>query len=120
MSGILRGDFGKSITYDIPISELILSRLAVTIPLASFHLICGDLFYPFGNLCRPPSQSPRDYGVMIFSQVGLAIPAFWAGILLILFSRSTSNGFPLEDSSRGPKVPGEPLNLSSSRLFPLD
>jgi peptide/nickel transport system permease protein len=28
---------------------------------------------------------PGDYGVMVFSQIGLAVPAFWAGILLILF-----------------------------------
>jgi peptide/nickel transport system permease protein len=39
---------------------------------------------PLGIYAALHRNQPGDYGVMIFSQIGLAIPAFWAGILLIL------------------------------------
>lgn len=82
---VFRGDFGMSITYEIPISELILSRLLVTIPLAILSIFFAVAFsIPLGIYAARRRNKPGDYGVMIFSQIGLAIPAFWAGILLIL------------------------------------
>jgi peptide/nickel transport system permease protein len=86
MSGIFRGDLGRSITYDVPISSLIGSRLGVTIPLALLSIFFAVILsIPLGIYAALSRNRPGDYGVMIFSQVGLAIPAFWAGILLILF-----------------------------------
>ena len=86
MSEVLRGDLGISITYDVPISTLIGSRLAVTLPLAILSIFFAVVFsIPLGIYAALRRNQPGDYGVMIFSQIGLAIPAFWAGILLILF-----------------------------------
>jgi peptide/nickel transport system permease protein len=85
MSAVLRGNFGQSITYDVPISTLIASRLAVTIPLAILSILFAvALSIPLGIYAALRRNRPGDYGVMIFSQIGLAIPAFWAGILMIL------------------------------------
>ncbi len=85
ISSLLRGDFGRSITYDIPISSLIGSRLAVTFPLAVLSIIFAvAISLPLGIYAALRRNRPGDYGVMIFSQIGLAVPAFWAGILLIL------------------------------------
>ena len=82
---LVRGDLGRSITYDVPIASLILSRLQVTIPLAILSLLFAVLFsIPLGVYAARHRNRPGDYGVMVFSQVGLAVPAFWAGILLIL------------------------------------
>ena len=86
LAGLLRGDLGRSITYDIPISTLILSRLLVTIPLAILSIFFAVIFsIPLGIYAAIHRNRPGDYGVMVFSQIGLAIPAFWAGILFILF-----------------------------------
>jgi peptide/nickel transport system permease protein len=80
-----RGDLGRSITYDVPITSLILSRLQVTIPLAMLSILFALVFsIPPGIYAARHRNRPGDYGVMVFSQIGLAIPAFWAGILLIL------------------------------------
>lgn len=85
MRALLRGDLGTSITYDIPISTLLISRLAVTLPLALLSILLAVAFsLPLGIYAATRRNRPGDYGVMIFSQIGLAIPAFWAGILLIL------------------------------------
>ncbi|MDI6753202.1 MAG: ABC transporter permease [Thermodesulfobacteriota bacterium] len=86
LSALVRGDFGRSITYDVPISALIVSRLTVTIPLAILSIFFAVvLSVPLGIYAATHRNQPGDYGVMVFSQIGLAIPAFWAGILLILF-----------------------------------
>jgi len=85
LGGLLRGDFGRSIAYDVPITALILSRLQVTAPLAFLSILFAVLFsIPLGIYAATRRNRLGDYGVMLFSQVGLAIPQFWAGILLIL------------------------------------
>jgi len=82
---MVRGDFGRSITYDVPLSTLILSRLAVTVPLAVLAILFAVIFsIPLGIYAALHRNQPGDYGVMVFSQIGLAVPAFWAGILFIL------------------------------------
>ena len=82
---LVRGDLGRSITYDIPIASLILSRLEVTVPLAILSILFAVIFsIPLGVYAARHRNRPGDYGVMVFSQIGLAVPAFWAGILFIL------------------------------------
>ena len=86
LGGLFRGDFGQSIAYDVPITSLILSRLEVTVPLAFLSILFAVLFsIPLGIYAATRRNHLGDYGVMLFSQIGLAVPQFWAGILLILF-----------------------------------
>ena len=81
----LQGDLGRSITYDLPIWSLIGSRLQVTLPLALLSMLLAIAFsIPLGIYAARHRNRIGDYGVMVFSQIGLAVPAFWAGILLIL------------------------------------
>lgn len=85
MKNLAQGDLGRSITYDVSIRSLILSRLQVTIPLAVFSMIFAVLIsIPMGIYSSLHRNRAGDYGIMVFSQIGLAVPAFWAGILLIL------------------------------------
>lgn len=85
IGALIRGDLGWSITYDVSIRTLITSRLQVTIPLAILSILFAVVFsIPLGVYAAIHRNQRGDYGVMILSQIGLAIPAFWAGILLIL------------------------------------
>lgn len=85
LKALARGDFGHSLTYDLPVRTLIISRLEVTIPLALMSIFLAIILsLPLGIYAAVHRHHPGDYGVMVFSQLGLAIPAFWAGILLIL------------------------------------
>ncbi len=91
---VFRGDFGRSITYDLPISTLIGSCLQVTIPLAVLSILFAVVFsIPLGIYAALRHNKLGDYGVMVFSQIGLAVPAFWAGILLILLFAVTLHWF---------------------------
>jgi peptide/nickel transport system permease protein len=95
MKNLVMGDLGRSITYDVPIGSLIFSRLQVTIPLALLSMIFAVLLsIPLGIYSALHRNRPGDYGIMVFSQVGLAVPAFWAGILLILLFAVTLHWFP--------------------------
>jgi peptide/nickel transport system permease protein len=81
----LQGDLGRSIQYDVPVGGLILSRLRVTLPLtvlAALFMVAAAL--PLGMYAATHHRRLGDYVAMIASQLGIAIPSFWAGLLLIL------------------------------------
>jgi peptide/nickel transport system permease protein len=81
----LRGDLGVSIQYDVAVSRLIASRLPVTLPLtllAALFMVVTAL--PFGLYAATHHRRLGDYLTMGVSQVGLAVPSFWSGLLLIL------------------------------------
>jgi len=82
---ILTGKGSWSINYDMPVYDLILSRLAVTGPLALMAMIFAVVIsVPLGIYAARHQNRPGDMAVMFFSQLGLATPEFWLGILLIL------------------------------------
>ena len=86
MSGIMSGDFGRSYTYDTPVSELILERLSLSLPLALLAISLSTfLAIPLGVFAAANHKRIADTGIMGFAQLGVAIPNFWFAILLILF-----------------------------------
>ena len=81
----LRGDLGRSIQYDLPVGELIASRLSVTLPLAlmaAAFMVAAAV--PLGVYAATHHRRAGDYLTMVLSQLGISIPQFWAGLLLIL------------------------------------
>ena len=98
--GLLRGDLGISYTYDISVRELIGSRLKVTIPLAVLSMLLATaLALALGIYAASRHNKLGDYGVMALTQVGVAIPSFWLGMLLVLLFSLTlrwfsAGGFP--------------------------
>lgn len=116
MKNLAMGDLGRSISYDIPIRSLIFSRLQVTVPLAILSMVFAILIsIPMGIYSSLHRNRVGDYGIMIFSQIGLAVPAFWAGILLILLFAVTLHWFPA-----GGFQPwlGDPLKALKSLFLP--
>jgi peptide/nickel transport system permease protein len=100
IGAMIQGNMGESINYGVPITDLVVQRLAVTGPLTLLAVLFSvAISIPLGIYASTHQNRPGDYGVMIFSQVGLAIPAFWAGLLLILLFAVhlkwfASGGFP--------------------------
>jgi len=95
LKGVLIGDFGWSIHYDMLISTLIAGRLLVTLPLAVLAMFfTAILSIPLGIYAATHHNSIGDYGIMVFSQLGISIPAFWLGILLILLFAVRLHWFP--------------------------
>jgi peptide/nickel transport system permease protein len=81
----LRGDLGTSIQYDLPVARLIASRLPVTLPLALMAAVSMVVVaVPLGIYAATHHRRAGDYVAMIVSQLGISVPAFWIGLLLIL------------------------------------
>jgi len=81
----LRGDLGRSIQYDVPVGSLILSRLRVTLPLTALAACLMTVTaIPLGMYAATHHRRLGDYLAMAVSQLGIAVPSFWAGLLLIL------------------------------------
>lgn len=84
--GLLHGDLGRSMWTDRPVSTEVSLRFGLSLELAILALIVSlCVALPMGTLSAVARNTPLDYGVRIFSVGGLAMPAFWLGILLILF-----------------------------------
>lgn len=81
----LIGDLGVSFRNGQPVSLLILERLPATMSLAGAAVIVALLIsFPLGLISALRPRSALDYGATVFSQVGISVPEFWMGILLIL------------------------------------
>lgn len=100
IAGALHGDFGRSYTYGVPVSELIGERLSLTLPLAGIALVLSVLAsVPLGVAAAARRRGIIDGLATLFAQMSVAMPAFWVAILLIiLFSVQggwlPAGGFP--------------------------
>lgn len=83
--GLLQGDFGQSYTYKVPVTELVVDRMAVSLPLTIYALVLSTLIaFPAGVIAAARRNSPADIGVMGVTQLGVAVPNFWFAMLLVL------------------------------------
>jgi len=86
ISHLVRGDFGQSFYYRTDVFELYLSRLPASLLLASaamsFSLIVG---IPTGIIAAVRVNQWWDSVGKIFALLGLSMPSFWVGLVMILF-----------------------------------
>jgi peptide/nickel transport system permease protein len=86
MRDLVRGDFGRSFYYRTPVLDLYLSRLPNSLVLAlaamAFSLIIG---IPSGIVAAVRVGGWWDSAGKMFALLGLSMPSFWVGLLLILF-----------------------------------
>lgn len=100
LAGALTGDLGQSYTYGVPVAGLILERLAVTLPLALMAIVLSILIaLPLGVLAAARRNGIFDVIASIFSEISIAVPAFWVALLLIILFSTTlgwmpAGGFP--------------------------
>ena len=85
IGGMLSGDFGTSYTYRVAVSELVLERVQVSLPLALYALILSTLIaVPVGMIAASRRGGMADFGIMGATQLGVAVPNFWFAMLLVL------------------------------------
>jgi peptide/nickel transport system permease protein len=85
IGNVLRGDFGQSLRNKIPVSELIASKLPVTVELAVCSMLIALLLgIPAGIVSAAKKGRPVDVAANFVALSGLSVPHFWLGIMLIL------------------------------------
>jgi len=95
LSGVLRGEMGKSLRTGLPVGKELLRRFPVTIQLASMGLLAALLIgVPVGIMSAVKRGRAADYVATGFVLLGLSVPSFWLAVLLILFFALRLGWFP--------------------------
>ena len=119
-SKAIRGDFGESLYYHVPVMELVMERLPASLELAVAAMVFAlVLAVPIGIISAVRRGSMLDMGSMFGALLGLSMPHFWLGIMLILLF-SVHLGW-LPTSGRGTMahliMPAVSLGLSLMAMF---
>jgi ABC-type dipeptide/oligopeptide/nickel transport system permease component/ABC-type transport system substrate-binding protein len=110
VGGLLRGDFGSSYTYRVPVRALLAERLSVSLPLALYAVgIAVAVAFPLGFGAAARRGRASDAWLTSLTQLGLAVPNFWLGMLLVLvfaigLHLTSAGGFPGWDAGFWPAV----------------
>lgn len=100
LASALRGDFGESYYFKLPVASLIADRLSVTMTLG----VCGISFalltaVPMGVLAAMRPNSFIDRIALFLSVAGQALPSFWFGLILIVVFAIQLRWLPVSGAS---------------------
>src|SRR5207245_10339726 len=105
VKNLVHGDFGSSFYYRTPVLELYLSRLPHSLLLATTAMVFSLLIgIPSGVLAAVRVNGWGDGAGKVFALLGLSMPSFWVGLLMILFFSVYLGWLPSSGS-------GTPLHL---------
>ena len=83
--GLAHGSTGTSIYYKVPVSSLIWAALPVTASLVGVSVVfCVLIAVPLASVAAARQDRAADHAVRVFSLVGLGLPSFFLGIVLII------------------------------------
>jgi peptide/nickel transport system permease protein len=81
---LLKGDLGTSIWYKIPVIEELKGRFVITLELAVMAILMAFVAaVPLGVISAVKQDTGVDYVSRIFALIGIAMPSFWIGILMV-------------------------------------
>ncbi len=85
LGGVVQGDFGQSLLNGQEVAPQLWRRVGPTFELALVSLLVGlAIAFPIGVISALKPGSIIDILVTLFSQIGVSVPTFWMGILLII------------------------------------
>lgn len=95
LSKAVQGDFGTSIFFQQPVVQVIAERFPVTLSLTVLSLLLTILVgIPLGILSATRHNTRIDHFSTFFSVLGISLPSFWVGFLLVLLFSVTLGWFP--------------------------
>ena len=96
ISRAMVGDFGRSLKFGEPVMKLVLERLPATIELATVSLIVAILIsIPLGVYSAIKRDTVVDHAGTGMALIGVSLPNFWLGIMLIYFLGGQWNLLPV-------------------------
>lgn len=103
LSNLVQGDFGRSFVFRQPALELIMERLPATLEIVFLAMIMALVIaIPFGVYAGAYPERMTSRGLMAGSLVGISLPGFWLGMVLIFIFAVKLQLLP--SSGRGPTV----------------
>ena len=109
VGGLFQGDLGTSINLQRPVSEIIGPRIGPSVLLLTYGMVISLLVaLPLGVISALHRNRPLDHGIRVFATIGLAMPAFWFGLLLVEIFSLHLHLFPVAGYGSGFDGPQEP------------
>jgi len=96
LANLVQGEFGRSIIYRAPVLDVVSTRIAPTLFLLIYAVVLSvTMSVVLASLAATRRGRFLDQVVRLFSNIGLGLPAFWVGIVLIMFLRIRLDLFPV-------------------------
>jgi peptide/nickel transport system permease protein len=90
VAGFIKGDFGESFQFQMPVGKLIWGRLGLTLMFSIFSLIFSWVVaIVVGVYSATHRFTVPDYAITVFQFVGLSVPSFLLALLLMVFAQDT-------------------------------
>ena len=106
MKNLLRGDMGTSYKNNIPVWNQVIDRLPNTAILAVAGIFIARLFgIPIGILSAKKQYSLLDNISMVAALIGVSMPNFWSGLLLVMLFSLTLGWLPSQGMGSGGVIP---------------
>ena len=104
---VAQGDFGESLRFNKPVTDLIIERLPTTLELTlaamTFSIVLG---IPMGIISAVRHNSLVDVITMLFANIGVSMPVFWLGLMLAYIFALVLKGTPFQLPPSGRLSPG--------------
>lgn len=105
LSGVLQGDLGQSARTSRPVTAEIFARLPATLTLAAVATVVGSVLGIFaGVVAAVKRNTVLDHAISSVAMMGVSMPVYWLGLLLILLFAVTLGWLPAAGA-------GEPLSI---------
>lgn len=120
LAGAVQGDLGESIRFRSPVSEILMERFPYTLRLALAGLaIAAGIGLTLGTLAAVMRNTIVDTVAMMISFIGVSMPVFWLGLLLLLVFSINLSWFPLSGLHgwRGLVLPAFTLGFVSAAVI---
>jgi peptide/nickel transport system permease protein len=96
VGSVVKGDFGTSSKFGLPVTDLLLQRLPATVELALYALLFAIVVgIPLGIISAYRRNSIVDVGTMMFANLGVSTPVFVLGLVLAYLFAVTFKDTPL-------------------------
>ncbi|MGA5690494.1 nickel ABC transporter permease [Cytobacillus pseudoceanisediminis] len=93
---VVKGDFGESIRTSRPVLDEILVRLPITLELAFWSIVITIVLgVLIGIIAATKQNSFTDVGLMMVALLGVSLPNFWLGLMLIIYFSVGLQWFPV-------------------------
>jgi peptide/nickel transport system permease protein len=107
VTGLLRGDMGRSFFSREPVLDMLVSRIPLTLALAVVALVIGLVIaLPTGVLAAVKRGSVWDQAFMLLAMLGVSMPSFWFATVLMLVFAVVLGWFPVVGSASFAESPG--------------
>lgn len=107
IANVFHGDLGMSFKYEAPVADVIGQYMWISFGVAVFAFIVQYLIaVPMGIKAATSQYSAFDYGVTVFTVIGISLPSFFLGTILIKVFAQDLNWFPMQGIVTDPNMTG--------------